>query len=71
MSEGPFRVYVVDEHGAARCKATCDDDSLGFCLLTLQEEGEFGPLRVGIMHRPDPDETGQWIVNPYGGRLEC
>lgn len=68
-AEGPFRVYVVDESGAANHVASCDDDSLGFCLLTLYEEGQIENKRVGIMHRPNPGISGDWLVNPYGRKL--
>lgn len=70
MVEGPFRIYGVDDAGAARHIASCDADSLGFTLLTLQGESQLDSLRVGIMHRPNPEASGDWLVNPYGARLE-
>lgn len=64
-SDGPLRIYRVRGGLAPICLATCGADSLGFALMTLAEEGEFDGWRVGIMHRPDPQQQGNWIINPY------
>lgn len=46
--------------------ASCDTDALGFCLLTLREEGQITDADdLGILHRPDGEEHGQWLVNPF------
>lgn len=64
----PFRIYTVNEIGLPKCVATCDGDSLGFALLTLEEEGELEG-EVGILHRPNPGISGDWLINPYGRKL--
>lgn len=66
-AEGPLRVYKVRDGVFSPCIATCDLDSLGFCLLTLREEGQIEDQdHVGIMYRPSI-EPGFWIVNPFNG----
>lgn len=68
-SEGPFLIYTIGKDGIPHHLASCDDDSLGFCLLTLYEEGQIEDRPVGIMHRPNPGLSGDWLVNPYGKKL--
>lgn len=46
--------------------AACDGDSLAFTLDTLHEEGQItSDSRIGILHRPDPEKPGTWLINPY------
>lgn len=61
-----FHVYVI-RLGQACPLASCDDDCLGFTLRTLYDEGQLTSLSVvGILFRPDGQERGEWLVNPYG-----
>ena len=63
-------VYVLNDDGDPQPLAECDDDSLGFCLRTLHEEGQItADSEVGILAL----DSRQWICNPwpaspFGGR---
>lgn len=62
-----FRLYRRRQ-GTLTCIATCaDPQALGVALCTLHSEDEWGRPsdRVGILHRPDPDQPGTWIVSPF------
>ena len=69
--DGPLRIYVLDadRHGVKRiprCVAACHEDSLGFALTTLRDEGDIGPdVPVGVMERPGPLGSSRWLVNPF------
>ena len=61
-----FKVYLLVA-GDLRRVAECDDDSLGFTLLTLSAEGQLDGGRVGVMYRrDDTPERGSWLINPFG-----
>lgn len=52
--------------GSPKQIAACDGDSLAFTLDTLREEGQITEdSRIGILYRPDPEQPGRWLVNPY------
>ncbi len=60
-----LKVYVVRD-GEPRELAACDDDSLGFTLRTLVDERQIRAFdKVGILDRPDGEQTGRWLVSPY------
>lgn len=66
-----YLVYEVTQgtsfpHSPPKQIAACDGDSLAFTLDTLHEEGQIvSDSRIGIMHRPDAEKPGTWLVNPY------
>ena len=69
--DGPLRVYVVEKGETPnvrrlRCVAACPEDSLGFALRTLAEEGQITAAHaIGILDRPEPGKPGRWLVNPF------
>lgn len=63
--EGAFHIYLVRK-GSVFQVASCEDDSLGFTLVTLHEEGQIDDsVSVGILFRPHDDQTGRWLINPF------
>lgn len=61
--DAPLRIYVLDADGLPNCVASCSEDSLGFALRTLREEGSLDG-EVGILDRPG-DGPGTWLVSPW------
>lgn len=57
---------VVGPSAAPKQLAGCHGDSLAFTLDTLREEGQIDDdTRIGILYRPDPEQPGVWLINPY------
>jgi hypothetical protein len=71
LTEQAYHVYEVKgpSLGPAQAPqhvATCDGDSLAFTLDTLREERQIDDdTRIGILYRPDAEQPGRWLVNPY------
>lgn len=62
-----YRIYGLDPTRARlRLIATTDTGGLGLALVTLAAEGEFDGYAIGVLDRPEGDDTGTWIINPYG-----
>lgn len=62
-----FRIYTRGADKQVRCVASCADPAaVGVALVTLGGEGEFEGFSVGILDRPDPEQTGKWLVSPWG-----
>lgn len=73
MGEARYHIYAVKaKHGrpapqdGPRLIASTDQDGIGIALITLAREGELDGVSVGVLDRPDGEEVGTWIINPYG-----
>lgn len=68
MSDNPerFRIYRRWPNGELRCVATAASLlDASYALAILAGEGELTDCTTGILDRPDPEEVGTWIVNPF------
>lgn len=61
-----FRIYRRRRRGDIVLVATCADlDAAMVAIRTLVEEAEFVDGLLGLLDRPDPEESGTWLINPY------
>lgn len=57
---------VIEMRRKPKQIASCEGDSLAFTLDTLRDEGQIDDdSRIGILYRPDAEQAGRWLVNPY------
>lgn len=66
MEGREYRIYVLRD-GQPQLLGETSKDGVGTALVTLFNDGEWNDDdRVGILFREHEDETGIWIVNPFG-----
>ncbi len=59
-----LRVYVLRDNQPHQL-AECEDESLAFTLRTLRDEGQITTEAVGVLDKPDADERGRWLLDPF------
>lgn len=65
-NEERFRIYRRRKGAPLKLLATCVDlDAAMVAIRTLVDEEEFVDAVLGLLDRPDPAETGDWLIHPF------